>query len=99
MDKYIVKRYQTENFKKMKLLSEKPIPLPFTFVFGHTHKPILEEKHNAIAQVEIGNQIFPVLNTGGWNRDDGPEGKGENAGVLFIDKHGADWRSLRGKLM
>ena len=74
------------------------IPLPFSFVFWHTQRPILKAADKASSKVEIDGNIFPVFKTGGWNRDAGSEGVGENAGVLLINEDGAEWKSLRGQL-
>jgi hypothetical protein len=39
------------------------------------------------------------VNTGGWLRTDGTKAEnGENAGVLVVDKEGARWETLEGKL-
>jgi hypothetical protein len=95
---YIVPRYQKERAKDFDLLADMDIPLPFTFVFGHTHMPIKDQdmgETNAI----VNGEVYPLLNTGGWLRTDGSGiTGGENAGVLVINKTGASWRSLVGKL-
>lgn len=96
--RYILPRYQKGRSKDLGLPMAMEIPTPFTFVFGHTHIPIENqdmEKSRAIVE----GKIYPLLNSGGWLRTDGPgiEG-GENAGVLVIDGNGASWRSLSGQL-
>jgi hypothetical protein len=96
--RYILPRYQEGRSKDFDLPEDLEIPTPFTFVFGHTHIPIKNqdmEKSRAIVE----GKVYPLLNTGGWLRTDGPgiEG-GENAGILLIDEKGASWRSLSGQL-
>ncbi len=96
--RYILARYQKGRSKDLGLPTDLEIPTPFTFIFGHTHIPIKNEdmeKSRAIVE----GKIYPLLNTGGWLRTDGPgiEG-GENAGILVLDGNGASWRSLSGQL-
>ncbi|MGB3861306.1 MAG: metallophosphoesterase [Candidatus Aminicenantaceae bacterium] len=95
---YIVPRYQKGRAKEFGLPMDSDIPMPFTFVFGHTHIPIKDEDMEKSRAI-VDGKVYPLLNTGGWLRTDGPgiEG-GENAGVLAINKTGASWRSLSGHL-
>jgi hypothetical protein len=96
--RYIVPRYQKGRSEDLDLPPHLDIPMPFTFVFGHTHIPIRnEEMEKSKAVVE--GKIYPLLNTGGWLRTDG-QGSigGENAGILAIDRKGPSWRSLSGQL-
>lgn len=96
---YIINRYKKENYEEMNLPSKKSVPLPFTFVFGHTHRPLKTEEDINKAKVYINNEIvIPVLNTGGWLRNDGPKECGENAGGLILDDNGARWETLEDKL-
>jgi hypothetical protein len=95
---YIVPRYQKGREKDFGLSADLNIPMPFTFVFGHTHIPIKDEDMKKSRAI-VDGKVYPLLNTGGWLRTDGPgiEG-GENAGVLVINSSGASWRSLSGQL-
>jgi hypothetical protein len=96
--RYILPRYQKDKAKDFNLLAERDIPVPFTFVFGHTHNPIKDEDM-AAAKATVDSKIYPLLNSGGWLRTDRPTiANGENAGVLVINKNGASWRSLAGLL-
>ena len=96
--RYVIPRYQKGRAKDLDLPADLDIPIPFTFVFGHTHIPIKNEdmeKSRAIVE----GKVYPLLNTGGWLRTDGPEIEGgRSAGVLAIDDRGASWRSLAGQL-
>ena len=94
---YIVPRYQKGREKDFGLSADLNIPMPFTFVFGHTHIPIKDEDMKKSRAI-VDGKVYPLLNTGGWLRTDGPgiEG-GENAGVLVINSSGASWRSLSGQ--
>ena len=96
--RYIVSRYQKGRAKDFDLPTDLEIPMPFTFVFGHTHIPIKDEDMKKSRAI-VDGKVYPLLNTGGWLRTDGPgiEG-GENAGVLVINETGASWRSLAGHL-
>jgi hypothetical protein len=96
--RYIIPRYQKERAKDFDLPADSDIPIPFTFVFGHTHIPIKDEDMEKSRAI-IDGKVYPLLNTGGWLRTDGPgiEG-GENAGVLKINSSGVSWRSLAGQL-
>lgn len=95
IDKYIISRYSAppdRHEKDCRFGVAKEIPLPFTFVFGHTHIPFTEN-------LEIRGQTYPVFNTGGWLRSDGDgSANGKYAGIIFIDSRGARWESLQGKL-
>lgn len=94
--KYIIGRYSSAPGPKennCRHSDGKDIPLPFTFVFGHTHIPFREN-------LEINGQTYPVINTGGWLRSDGDgSANGKYAGMVFIDDKGARWESLHGKLV
>lgn len=96
--RYIIPRYQKSRSKDFGFPSGSDIPLPFTFVFGHTHIPTKDEdmeKYRAI----IADKEYPILNTGGWLRADAPDLKGgESAGVLRLSRTGASWKSLAGQL-
>jgi hypothetical protein len=96
--RYIVSRYKKGRAKEFDFPVDSDIPKPFTFVFGHTHIPIKDEDMGKSRAV-VNGKVYPLLNTGGWLRTDGPgiEG-GENAGVLVIDETGASWKSLTGQL-
>jgi metallophosphoesterase superfamily enzyme len=93
--KYIVLRYkaeQAETSGDCELPVVKDIPTPFTFIFGHTHIPFSDS-------LDIGDESYPVVNTGGWLRSDGDaSGNGKYAGIVVIDRDGVRWKSLAGKL-
>lgn len=94
--KYILERYQKGRAAEYNIPADEDIPLPFTFVFGHTHNPSAGESQ---AFVKIDGATYPLANTGGWLRIDGTgAADGENAGVLLIDPTGARWKSLQGSL-
>ncbi len=94
--KYVIERYRKSRAAEYNFPSDRDIPLPFTFVFGHTHVPSAGESG---AFLRIDNEIYPLANTGGWLRVDGRgEANGENAGVLVIDRTGPRWKSLKGRL-
>lgn len=94
--KYITERYKKGMATKYNFPSDRDIPIPFTFVFGHTHRPAAEENQPPI---KVNDAIFPLANTGGWIRIDGTgAANGENAGVLVVDGRGTRWESLKGKL-
>lgn len=96
IETYVVQRYIKAKRKEYCIPSNKNIPTPFTFVFGHTHRPVsTEDMENT--KIEIENISYPLANTGGWLRTDG-NGHGENAGVLVIDQNGIQWESLAGEL-
>jgi hypothetical protein len=96
--RYIVPRYQKERSEEFDLPADLDVPMPFTFVFGHTHIPIKNEDMDK-SRAMVQGQVYPLLNTGGWLRTDGPESEGgTNAGVLVIDGKGASWQSLSGQL-
>ncbi len=96
--RYIVPRYQKGRAKDFDLPADSDIPMPFTFVFGHTHIPIQDEDMERSRAV-VNSKVYPLLNTGGWLRTDGPGiAGGENAGVLVINETGAFWKSLAGQL-
>jgi hypothetical protein len=94
--KYIIERYRKTRAAEYHLPSDQDIPLPFTFIFGHTHTPSAGESQ---AYITIHDEIYPLANTGGWLRIDGTgAADGENAGLLLIDQTGARWKSLKGSL-
>jgi UDP-2,3-diacylglucosamine pyrophosphatase LpxH len=94
--KYITKRYRKGMAREYNFPSDQDIPLPFTFVFGHTHRPAAEDNQEPL---KINQAVFPLANTGGWLRTDGTgAANGENSGVLVIDQRGTRWESLKGKL-
>jgi UDP-2,3-diacylglucosamine pyrophosphatase LpxH len=94
--KYILQRYRKGKAVEYNFPSDQDIPLPFTFVFGHTHRPAADEDQ---AFVGIDEAIYPLANTGGWLRTDGTgAANGENAGILEIDEMGTHWKSLKGDL-
>ena len=96
--RYIVSRYQKGRAKDLDLPADSDIPMPFTFVFGHTHIPIKDEDMERSRAV-VNSKVYPLLNTGGWLRTDGPGiAGGENAGVLVINETGTFWKSLTGQL-
>lgn len=96
--RYILPRYQKGRAKEFDLPMDSDIPMPFTFVFGHTHIPIKNEDMEKSKAV-VDGQIYPILNTGGWLRTDGPGiVGGENAGILVVNNSGVSWRSLAGRL-
>ncbi|MBN2030106.1 metallophosphoesterase [bacterium] len=98
IEKYILDRYQKGKAKAYHFPADKNIPTPFTFVFGHTHRPI-RGKEIEKAEVTVKNKKYPLANTGGWLRTDGTgKANGENAGVLVIDQKGVRWETLEGKL-
>jgi UDP-2,3-diacylglucosamine pyrophosphatase LpxH len=96
ISKYIIKRYKKGKATDYNFPSDQDIPLPFTFVFGHTHRPAADGDQ---AFVTIDNSKYPLANTGGWLRIDGTgAANAENAGILVIDQAGAHWKSLKGGL-
>jgi len=98
IEKYIVKRYRKGKAKDYHFPSDEDIPTPFTFIFGHTHRP-LKGKNAQDAEVTVKGKTYPLVNTGGWLRTDGTKAaNGENAGVLVVDKDGVRWETLEGKL-
>lgn len=95
---YILDRYRKGKAKEYHFPVDENIPTPFTFVFGHTHRPIRGEDIKK-AEVIVMNEKYPLANTGGWLRTDGTgKANGENAGVLVIDQAGVRWETLEGKL-
>jgi len=94
VQKYIVMRYRDERARELYLPSDKNIPSPLTFVFGHTHRPTKDKDEKVIIQGET----YPVANTGGWLRIDSDKSVGENAGILVVNQNGVRWESLEGRL-
>ncbi len=84
IDSYVLERYTPE------LGFTKPIPRPFTFVYGHTHRP--HRGHS----VMVKGEDYPLINTGGWLRSDAPDGS--TTGILIIEAAGPRWESFRGRL-
>ena len=97
IEKYILQRYRKGKAKDYHFPSDADIPIPFTFVFGHTHRPV-RGKDIEDAKVTVQGKTYPLANTGGWLRTDGTKAIGENAGVLVIYKAGVRWETLEGKL-
>jgi len=98
IEKYIVKRYRKGKAVDYHFPCDADIPTPFTFVFGHTHRPV-RNKDEDEAKITVQGKMYPLVNTGGWLRTDGTKAaNGENAGVLVIDQTGVKWESLEGKL-
>ncbi|OQX87510.1 hypothetical protein B6D60_03725 [candidate division KSB1 bacterium 4484_87] len=98
LEKYIFQRYKPENYERLSLPSPDRIPVPFTFVFGHTHRPNFAPEDMAASKIKLDNEEISVLNTGGWLRIDSEMQNGENAGILLINSNGQQWLSLSGKL-
>ena len=95
---YVIRRYRKGKAKAYHFPCDEDIPKPFTFVFGHTHRPIRGEDVEKAEVVVLGEE-YPLANTGGWLRTDGTgAANGENAGVLVIDQTGFRWETLEGKL-
>jgi len=98
INKYILPRYKANGASQPHFPWTKDIPTPFTFVFGHTHRPILEEDRE-YARIHLNGEVFPILNTGGWLRFAGDkELQGASSGVLAFDELGARWESLENQL-
>jgi len=96
--KYIIHRYRKGKVEKLMLPSSSNIPVPFTFVFGHTHRPILR-LGGEYEKVKVSGKEYPLANSGGWLRTDGTgRGDGENAGMLVVDSSGIRWESMSGRL-
>ncbi|MEO0830521.1 MAG: hypothetical protein AAFY03_08675, partial [Pseudomonadota bacterium] len=57
------------------------VPDDLTFVFGHTHKPFVEE-----IVPSQGNTV-PVCNTGGWYLDNIRLDSADGAAMVLIDEH------------
>jgi hypothetical protein len=96
--RYVAPRYHKGKLEDFGLPADLDISMPFTFVFGHTHIPVKDEDMGKSRAI-VDGEVYPLLNTGGWLRTDGPgiEG-GENAGILVIDETGASWKSLSGQM-
>ncbi|MBN1782864.1 metallophosphoesterase [bacterium] len=93
LEKYVLNRYQKGKAREYFLPVDKDIPAPFTFVFGHTHRPTKEPE-----SVHISGKEFRISNTGGWMRPDNIKPNGMNAGIQVIDRDGIRWESLEGAL-
>jgi len=98
IEKYLVSRYKSVMKRDYHFPGDPDIPLPFTFVFGHTHRPI-EGEDIREASVKINDLVFPLVNSGGWLRSDavGKDG-GVNAGVVLLNQNGWTWHSLAGQI-
>jgi hypothetical protein len=96
IEKYILHRYRQGKAAEYHFPSDADIPTPFTFVFGHTHRPF---KSEGGANVLVQGKTYPLANTGGWLQTDSTGGaNGVNAGVLVIDQRGVRWETLEGNL-
>ncbi len=96
--KYLLSRYKKVLKSDFHFPGETDIPTPFTFLFGHTHRPIAEQEI-AGAWIEIDDRIFPIANSGGWLRSDtAGKSQGQNAGIILINQDGWKWHSLTGQL-
>ncbi|HOT98382.1 MAG TPA: metallophosphoesterase [bacterium] len=97
IDKYLLQRYTKEMIRELHLICESDLPVPFIFVFAHTHRPVTDiSGKNAVM---VRNASFPILNTGGWvNADECGSYAGENAGILAIHEKGFTWESMAGRL-
>ncbi len=93
VEKYVLNRYQKGKGREYYLPVDADIPHPFTFVFGHTHRPTRES-----VPVTIQGKHYRIANTGGWLRSDNSHANGNNAGVQLINEDGIQWISLEGKL-
>jgi UDP-2,3-diacylglucosamine pyrophosphatase LpxH len=98
IQKYLLSRYKKGMKSDYHFPGEKDIPAPFTFVFGHTHRPI-EDDEIAGARIEIDDSTYPLVNSGGWLRSDTADRiQGQNAGLILIDQQGWKWQALTGQL-
>ncbi|MFZ0391350.1 MAG: hypothetical protein WAN36_12905, partial [Calditrichia bacterium] len=98
IEKYVLPRYREGRAAELALPVDADIPVPFTFVFGHTHRPVWDKDQPATF-IYINQDRYYLLNSGGWLRTDGTgKADGENAGMLKIDENGASWLSLKGTL-
>jgi metallophosphoesterase superfamily enzyme len=96
--KYLLSRYKKTLKSDLHFPGETDIPSPFTFIFGHTHRPVAGQELTD-AWIEIDRQIFPIANSGGWLRSDTTgKIKGQNAGIILINQEGWKWHSLIGQL-
>jgi hypothetical protein len=96
--KYLLSRYKKVLKGDYQFPGDSDIPLPFIFLFGHTHRPILDQDKEA-AWIEIDGRIYPLINSGGWLRSDiAGNVHGQNAGVVQIEPDGWKWHSFAGQL-
>jgi hypothetical protein len=93
IDKYVINRYQKGKAREYYLPVDKDIPSPFTFMFGHSHKPTKIPE-----TIQVLGQEYRICNSGGWLRSDSDQPNGINAGVQVIDRHGIRWEGLEGLL-
>jgi len=77
---YIICRYNS--LDKAPTRSQEKIPIPFTFVFGHTH----DYWEDTITK---NGNTFPIINSGGWTVD--KNGNRRDSGILVIDPNGPKW--------
>ena len=97
ISRYVIERYRAGKANVYFFPGSGNIPQPFTFVFGHTHRPVAGPDSPVIT---INHQKYPLVNTGGWLRlAERGAVPGATAGVLIIDENGASWKSLAGKLV
>lgn len=95
--KYVIQRYIAGKSEEYFFPGDGDIPKPFTFIFGHTHRPIAGADS---PEITIAYQKYSLANTGGWLRIEEPGAiPGATAGVLIIDQTGTSWKSLEGKLV
>lgn len=94
LKKFVLQRYQKGKAKEYFFPCDSDIPKPFTFVFGHTHRPIKGKPE----EIMIDEKIYPIMNTGGWLRTDTEKPDGDTAGLIVVDQEGIRWESLEGKL-
>jgi UDP-2,3-diacylglucosamine pyrophosphatase LpxH len=98
IEKYLVSRYKNVMKRDYHFPGDPDIPLPFTFVFGHTHRPVTGEDIKDTA-VRINDLTFPLVNSGGWLRSDSTgRPRGTNAGILLLNKAGWTWHTLAGQI-
>jgi 3',5'-cyclic AMP phosphodiesterase CpdA len=98
LNDYVIGRYTKAKALDLHLPCDTDIPVPFHFVFAHTHKPVTG-KGDDMRSVIVDEQTYPVLNTGGWVRkDEDGTYKGENAGILQINQNGYFWMSMADRL-
>ena len=98
VSKYLLSRYKKALRSDFHFPGGTDIPTPFTFLFGHTHRPVAGPE-TAEAWIDIDKQIFPIANSGGWLRSDTTgKIKGQNAGLILINQEGWKWHSLTGQL-
>ncbi|MBN2415018.1 metallophosphoesterase [bacterium] len=96
--KYILLRYRQGKTGTYHIPMDTDIPTPFTFVFGHTHRPVTNADMRD-TMVFVNGYEYPILNTGGWLKRAGARDlNGKSSGILVMDQEGARWISMEGKL-